>query len=326
MRRREFIAGLGGAAAWPLVASAQQTERMRRIGVLQTTDDAETRAGTAAFLDGLQQLGWSEGRNVRIDTRRPQGDVDRIRRYAAELIALAPDVILVGGTSNVGQLLQATRTVPIVFVNVVDPVGTGFIDSLARPGGNVTGFLMFEYSISGKWLELLKEIAPNVTRVAVLRDPAIASGVGQFAVIQSVAPSLGVDVRPLNLRDVGEIERAAAAFAGAANSGLIVTGSSLAVAHLELIVTLAAQHKLPAVFFQRRFITGGGLISYGADTIDQYRRAPAYVDRILKGEKPADLPVQAPSKYQLVINLKTAKALGITMPPTLLARADEVIE
>jgi len=326
VRRRAFIAGLGGAVAWPLAARAQSSERMRRIGMLQTTDDVETRAGTVAFLDGLQQLGWSEGRNLRIDTRRPQGDVDRIRRSAAELIALAPDVILAGGTSNVGQLLQATRTVPIVFVNVVDPVGTGFIDSLARPGGNVTGFLMFEYSISGKWLELLKEIAPNVTRVAVVRDPAIASGVGQFAVIQSVAPSLGVDVRPLNLRDIGEIERAVAAFAGAANGGLIVTGSSLAVAHLELIVTLAARHKLPAVFFQRRFIAGGGLISYGADTIDQYRRTAGYVDRILKGEKPADLPVQAPARYVLTINLKTAKALGLDVPHALLARADEVIE
>jgi len=327
MRRREFITLIGGATAgWPLAARAQQGERMRRIGVLQTTDDAETRAGTATFLDGLQQLGWSEGRNVRIDTRRAQGDVDRIRRYAAELIALAPDVILAGGTSNVGQLLRATRTVPIVFVNVVDPVGTGFIDSLARPGGNATGFLMFEYDLSAKWLALLKEIAPNVTRGAVLRDPAIASGVGQFAVIQSVAPSLGVDVRPLNLRDIGEIERAVAAFAGAANSGLIVTGSSLAVAHLELIVKLAARHKLPAVYFQRRFITGGGLISYGADVPDQYRRAAGYVDRILKGEKPADLPVQAPTKYQLVINLKTAKALGLDVPSTLLARADEVIE
>jgi putative ABC transport system substrate-binding protein len=328
MRRRQFLTLLGGAAVWPLAARAQQVERMRRIGVIETltADDAESLARKAAFLQGLQQLGWTDGRNVQIDSRRTQGDADQIRRYAAELVALAPDAILVGGTANVGPLLQATRTVPIVFVNVADPVGAGFVDSLARPGGNATGFIQFEYSLSGKWLELLKQIAPDVTRAAVIRDPAITAGIGQFAVIQSVAPSLGVEVRPLNVRDAGEIERAVAAFAGASNGGLIVTGSALSVVHRDLIIMLAARHKLPAVYFQRRFVTGGGLISYGADLLDHYRRAAGYIDRILKGEKPADLPVQTPTKYELVINLKTAKALGLDVPPMLLARADEVIE
>ena len=301
---------------------------MRRIGVLMglSADDPEGQARLAAFLQGLQQLGWTDGRNVRIDFRWGAGDADRFRRYAAELVALAPDVILASGSPAVGPLLQATRTVPIVFAPVADPVGAGFVDSLARPGGNATGFMLFEYGIGAKWLELLKEIAPGVTRVAVLRDPAIASGIGQFGAIQAVAPSLGVEVSPVNVRDAGEIERAVAAFARGPNSGLIVTGSALAVVHRDLIITLAARHKLPAVYFERYFVAGGGLLSYGPDFVDQYRRAAGYVDRILKGEKPADLPVQAPTKYELVINLKTAKALGLDVPPTLLARADEVIE
>jgi putative tryptophan/tyrosine transport system substrate-binding protein len=289
-------------------------------------DDAEGQARLAAFLQGLQQLGWTDGRNVRIDTRWAVGDADRGRKYAAELVALAPDVILAAGTAAVGPLLQATRTVPIVFVIVLDPVGAGFVDSLARPGGNATGFINFEYSIGAKWLELLKEIAPGVTRAAVLRDPAITAGIGQFGAIQSVAPSLGVEVSPVNVRDAGEIERAVAAFARSSNGGLIVTGSALAVVHRDLIITLAARHKLPAVYFLRTFVADGGLISYGPDYLDQFRRAASYVDRILKGEKPADLPVQAPNKYELVINLKTAKVLGLTVPPTLLTRADEVIE
>ena len=314
--------------AWPLAARAQQPERMRRIGVLMSlaADDPEAQARIAAFLQGLQQLGWTDGRNVRIDTRWGAGDADDIRKYAAELVALAPDVILATGAAAVGPLLQATRTVPIVFVNVADPVGAGFVDSLARPGGNATGFILFEYGMSAKWLELLKQIAPGVTRAAVIRDPAIAAGIGQFGAIQSVAPSVGVEVSPVNVRDAGEIERAVTAFARSSNGGLIVTGSALAVVHRDLIITLAARHKLPAVYFQRFFVTGGGLISYGPDIIDQYRRAAGYVDRILKGEKPADLPVQAPTKYELVINLKTAKALGLDVPPSLLARADEVIE
>jgi len=328
MRRRAFITLLGGAAAWPLAARAQQGERLRRIGVLQSlaADDAEGQARLAAFAQGLQQSGWIIGRNVRIDTRWAAGDAERIRRYAAELVALTPDVILVVGAPATGSLLQATGAVPIVFVNVPDPVGAGFVETLARPGGNATGFMNFEYGISGKWLELLKEIAPGVTRVAVLRDSALAAGSGQLGAIQSVAPSFKVELRPIDVRDVGEIERALAAFARASNGGLIVTGSSLAVVHRDLIVTLAARHKLPAVYFQRVYVTDGGLISYGPDFIDQYRRAAGYIDRILKGEKPADLAVQAPTKYELVINLNTARALGLTVPPTLLARADEVIE
>jgi putative ABC transport system substrate-binding protein len=327
--RRKFITLLGSAAAaWPLVAHAQQAERMRRVGMLlpAAAADPEFQARLAAFHQGLALLGWTIGRNVRIDTRWGAGNTAEIRRHAAELAALAPDVILASGTSTVGPLLQATRSVPIVFPNVVDPVGAGFVDSLARPGGNATGFMAFEYSLSGKWLELLKQIAPGVTRAAVLRDAAVASGIGQFGAIQSVAPLFGVELSPVNVRDAAEIARAVAAFARSPNGGLILTGSGLANVHRELIITLAARHKLPAVYNARTFVAAGGLISYGPDFIDQYRRAAGYVDRILKGEKPADLPVQAPVKYELVINLKTAKALGLTVPPTLLARADEVIE
>ena len=328
MRRREFITLLGGAAAaWPIAARAQQPERMRRIGVLSglAANDPDSQARNAAFLQGLQQLGWTDGRNVQIEYRWGAGNADNIRKYAAELAALAPDVILVTGGA-VEQVLQATCAVPIVFTVVPDPVGSGFVASLARPGGNATGFVQFEYSLTGKWPELLKQIAPGVTRAAVLWDPSTPAGIGQFAVIQSVAPSVGMELSPINMRDAAETERAVAAFAREPNGGLIVTSSALAQARRDLIVTLAARHKLPAVYFQRIFATGGGLISYGADVVDQYRRAAGYVDRILKGEKPADLPVQAPTKYELVINLKTAKTLGIAVPPTLLARADEVIE
>jgi putative ABC transport system substrate-binding protein len=327
VKRREFVALIGGAAAWPLAARAQQADRMRRIGVLMnTTANAEQQTNLAAFLQGLQQLGWTDGRNVRIDTRWAGGDALEIRRHAGELAALAPDVILTTGTAGMGPLLQATHTIPIVFNNVADPVGAGFVDTLARPGRNATGFIQFEYTLSGKWLELIKQIAPGVTRVAVLRDPAITSGIGQFAVIQSVAPSVGVEVSAINVRDAGEIERGVAALARSSNGGLILTSSALAVVHAELIIALAARHKLPAVYYRRAFVTGGGLISYGYDVVEQYRRAAGYVDRILKGEKPADLPVQAPTKYELVINLKTAKALGLDLPTTILLRADEVIE
>jgi putative ABC transport system substrate-binding protein len=327
MRRREFILLAGAAVAWPRSARAQHGERMRRIGVLMTSvaDDPEGQARLAAFVQGLQQLGWVVGRNVRIDTRWGGSNAESIRRYAAELVALAPDVILATGSLSVGPLLQATRTLPIVFAYVPDPVGAGFVDSLARPGGNATGFTPFEYSTSGKWLELLKEIAPGVTRAAVIRDPTISTGLGQFGAIQAVAPSIGVEVSAVNVRDAGEIERAVTAFARSSNGGLVVTGSALAVLHGDLIITLAARHKLPAVYFQRSFVTRGGLISYGPNIVDQYRSAAGYVDRILRGEKPADLPVQASTKYELVINLKTAKALGIEVP-MLLARADEVIE
>jgi putative ABC transport system substrate-binding protein len=328
MKRREFITLLGGAAAaWPLAAHAQQPEQARRIGVLipLAADDPEGKVRLAAFLQELQQLGWADGRNVRIDTRWAGAKADDIRKHAAELAALAPDVILAHGTSTVRPLLQATRTVPIVFVNVIDPVGAALVDSLARPGGNATGFIQFEYGISGKWLELLKEIAPGVRRVAVLRDAA-TSGTGQFGALQSVAPSMGVELRPVNVGEASEIERTITSFARSPNGGLIQTGSSLAAAHRQLIVTLAARYKLPAVYSTRFFVKAGGLISYGPDFVDQYRRAAGYVDRILKGEKPADLPVQAPTKYELVINQKTAKALGITVPPALLTRADEVIE
>jgi putative tryptophan/tyrosine transport system substrate-binding protein len=326
--RREFITLLGGAAAWPLAARAQQGERIRRIGVLMNlaVDDPESQARNAAFLQALQQLGWTDGRNVHIDTRWAAAGADRFRRYAAELVALAPDVILASSNPGVAALQQETRNVPIVFVLVVDPVGSGYVASLARPGGNATGFLLFEYGVSGKWLELLKEIAPRVTRAVVLRDPADTAGVGQFAAIQAVAPSLGVELSPVDVRDAGEIERAVAAFAGRSNSGLIATPSPSQGVHRELIIALAARHQLPAVYAQRYMVTAGGLISYGPDRVDPYRRAAGYVDRILKGEKPADLPVQAPTKYELVINLKTAKALGLEVPPTLLARADEVIE
>jgi ABC-type uncharacterized transport system substrate-binding protein len=326
--RRKFIALLAGAAAaWPLAARAQG-ERVRRIGLLlpHTADDPEAQARVGAFLQGMQQLGWTIGRNVRIDIRWATPNAADIRRHAAELAALAPDVILAHGASTVAWLLQATRTVPIVFPVVGDPVAAGFVDSLARPGGNATGFMTYEYSLSGKWLELLKQVAPAVTRAAVLRDPTITSGLGQFGAIQALAPSLAVDVNPVNVRDAAEIERAVTAFARTANGGLIVTSSGLAGAHRELIIALAARNKLPAVYFERFFVTAGGLLSYGPNEIDQYRLAAGYVDRILKGEKPADLPVQAPTKYELAINLKTAKDLGIEIPPILLARADEVIE
>jgi len=329
MKRREFISLLGGAAvAWPLAARAQQGERIRRIGVLlpAAADDAEYQARGGAFLQALALLGWTIGRNVQIDTRWATANPDDIRRHAAELAALAPDVILVEGTPAVAPLLQTTRTVPIVFVNVVDPVGAGFVASVGRPGGNATGFTIFEYGISGKWLELLKEIAPGVTRAAVLRDPAVASGIGQFAAIQAVAPSVGVELSPVDLRDTGEIERAVVAFARGSNGGLIVPASGLANVHRNLIITLATRLRLPAVYSARYFVTDGGLISYGPNRIEPYRRGAGYVDRILKGEKPADLPVQAPTKYELVINLKTAKALGLEIPPMMLGRADEVIE
>jgi putative ABC transport system substrate-binding protein len=327
MQRRDFMTLLAGAAAaWPLVAGAQQPERMRRIGVQipLVESDADAQARLEAFKHTLNDLGWTDGRNVRIVTRWGAADADRIRRHAAELVALAPDVILATG-SALAPLLQATRTVPIVFVLVPDPVGAGFVESLARPGGNATGFTQFEYSLSGKWLELLKEIAPRMTRAAVLRDPTL-TGVGQFAAIQGAAPSLRVEVSPLGVRDPGEIERAVAAFAREPNGGLIVTTGALTIVHRELIIGLAARHQLPAVYSARYFVTGGGLISYGPDRVDMYRRSAGYVDRILKGEKPADLPVQAPVKYELVINLKTAKALGLDVPPMLLARADAVIE
>ena len=320
----------GAAAAWPLAARAQQGERVRRIGVLTgagaDTDDADVKARFGAFARGLEQWGWSHGRNVQIDYRTASGNPDNIRRHAAELAALAPDVILSSGAATVGPVLQATRTIPVVFVGVVDPVGAGYADSMARPGGNATGFVMLEYSMTAKYLELLKEVAPSVTRVAVLRDPAISSGTGQFGAIQSAAPSLRMEVTPVNVRDAREIERSVATFAQASNGGLIATASALTVVHRDLIIRLAARHKLPSVFHRRLFVASGGLMSYGTDVIDQFRQAAGYVDRILKGEKPADLPVQAPTKYELVINLKTAKALGLTVPPMLLARADEVIE
>jgi len=328
VRRREFITLLGGAAAWPLAARAQQPERMRRIGVLMpnAADDPEYQARMTAFLQELAQLGWIDSRNVRIDSRWGVADADRIRKYAAELVALAPDVIWANSSGALAPLLQATRTVPIVFTNVADPVGAGYVDSLASPGGNATGFLVWEYSIAAKWLELLKEIAPHVTRAMVLRESAIAAGPGQFGVIQAAAPSLGVDLRVADVRAAGEIERALTTFAQGSNGGLIVTGSPGALFHRALIVALAARHRLPAVYFGRNYVTDGGLIAYGPDLMVQSRRAAGYVDRILKGEKPANLPVQAPNKYELVINLKTAKALGLTVPDSVLARADEVIE
>ncbi|SRR6266851_515881 len=329
MRRREFITLIGSAAAaWPIAARAQQGVRMRRIGVLAgvAADDPDGRVRIAAFLQGLEQLGWTVGRNMQIEYRWAAGSADDLHRYAAELTALAPELIFAAGGTSLGSLLQVTRTVPIVFAIVPDPVGSGFVNSLARPGGNATGFMQFEYTLSAKWPELLKEISPNVTRAAVLWDPSIPPGIGQFAVIQAVAPSVGVDVTPVSVRDATEIERAVAEFARFSNGGLIVTGSALAVVHRDLIVKLAAKHKLPAVYPNRDFVTGGGLISYGSNWVDQYRRAAGYVDRILRGEKPADLPVQAPTKYELAINLKTAKALGLTILPTLLARANEVIE
>jgi ABC-type uncharacterized transport system substrate-binding protein len=326
--RRELLAALSGAAAaWPLAAHPQQPDRMRRIGVLlgAAADDPQFQTWVGAFLQGLALSGWTIGRNVRIDTRWAP-NAAQLSRHAAELAALAPDVILAHGASAVGPLLQATRTVPIVFPMVVDPIGMGFVDSLSRPGGNATGFMGYEYSLSGKWLELLKEVAPGVKRAAVFRDLSTPAGIGQFSAIQSVAPPLDIEVTLLNMRDAAEIERAVAVFARSSNGGLIVTAGPAAVLHRELIVTLAARHKLPAVYYERYFAAAGGLISYGPDFVDQYRRAAGYVDRILKGEKPADLPVQAPTKYELVINLQTAKTLGLEVPPTLLARADEVIE
>jgi putative tryptophan/tyrosine transport system substrate-binding protein len=328
MRRREFITLLGGAAAsWPLAARAQQTERVRRVGVLmsQAADDPEAQARITAFSQGLQELGWSVDRNLQIETR--WATADDLHRHAAELVALAPDVLVAAtGSTTVAPLLQATRTVPIVFVTVIDPVGAGFVASLARPGGNATGFMNYEYGMSVKWLELLKEIAPRVTRAAVLRDPAIASGIGQFGAVQAVAPSLGVELSPVDVRDAGEIERAIAAFARESNGGLVVTASPSANTHRRPIIALAARHRLPAVYPVRFHVTAGGLIAYGVDLVDQFRRTAGYVDRILKGEKPANLPVQAPSKYETVINLKTAKALGLDLPTSVLARADEVIE
>jgi putative ABC transport system substrate-binding protein len=330
MRRREFITVLGGGvgAAWPLAARAQQPGGRRRLGVLMATaaDDSESRKRLFALLQGLQQLGWVEGRNLRVDIRWAAGNSDDTRKYAAELTALAPDIILAAGSLAAGPLLQATRTIPIVFAHVPDPVGAGFVDSMARPGGNVTGFTSFDYGLSVKWLELLKEIAPQVTRVGVIRDPNFTAGIGQWGAILGAAPAAGVEVVPVNVRDVAEIERAVAAFARLGNGGLIVTASGLAVVHRDLIIALAARHKLPAVFWQRFFVADGGLISYGDDVIEHYRLAAGYIDRILKGEKPGDLPVQLSTKLELVINLKTAKALGLDVPATVLARADEVIE
>jgi ABC-type uncharacterized transport system substrate-binding protein len=327
--RRELLAALGGGAvSWPLAARAQQSERAKRVGALMylAEDDPDSPARVAALGRGLRELGWIEGSNVRIDYRWGGGDLDRVRRYAAELVGLAPDVILVSSGSALAALQNATRTVPIVFVNVSDPVGAGYVASLARPGNNTTGFTLFEYSISGKWLELLKEIAPRMTRAAVIRNPSITSGTGQFGAIQAVAPSLGVELTPIDARDASGMEHGIAGFTRGSNGGLIVTASPSAVLHRELIIGLAARHRLPAVYPIRLFVTNGGLISYGPDEIDQHRRAASYVDRILKGEKPADLPVQAPTKYELIINLKTAKAVGLEVPATLLARADEVIE
>jgi ABC-type uncharacterized transport system substrate-binding protein len=329
VRRREFITLLGGAAAsWPLSARAQQAERIRRIGVLMpaAADDRDAQDRLASFLQGLQQSGWSVGRNVRIEYRWSASDMESMRKSAVELGALAPDVILANGSAAMGPLLRVTRSVPIVFAAVADPVGAGYVNSLARPGGNATGFVLYEFGLSGKWLELLKEVAPRVTRVAVIRDASVSAGIGQFAAIQSVAPSFGVELTPVDVHEPTEIERAVADFARVPNGGLVVTGSALVLTHRDLVVTLAAQHKLPAVYFRRIMVASGGLISYGPDLLDHFRQAAGYVDRILKGEKPADLPVQAPTKYELVINLKTAKALGLDVPPTLLARADEVIE
>jgi putative ABC transport system substrate-binding protein len=331
MRRREFIAFVGSTAvAWPLAGRAQQSKAkpMRRVAALMpySANDPQVQERNAAFLQGLQQLGWTVGENVQIDYRWSAGSEDDTRKYAAELVALAPDVIFVSGSAGVEPLRRVTRTVPIVFVLVPDPVGAGFISSLARPGGNVTGFTQFDYSIAAKWLALLKEIAPNTTRAAVLRDPAITAGVGQWATIQSVSSSLGIEVSPISLVDAGEMESALAAFARSPNGGLIATGSALTVVRRDLIIALAARYRLPAVHYDRYYVAAGGLISYGSNTVEQFRLAATYVDRILKGEKPADLPVQTATKYELVINLKTAKALGLDVPSSLLARADEVIE
>jgi putative ABC transport system substrate-binding protein len=327
--RREFITLLGGAAAaWPLAAFAQQAERVRGVAVLMplAADDPQSLRRLTAFVQGLQQLGWTDGRNVRIDVRWAAGDPDRFRRYTAELVALAPDVILAAAVSSMMPLQQATRSVPLVFVQVTDPVGAGFVASLARPGGNATGFTLFEFGVSAKWLELLKQMAPRLTRVAVLRDPSSSTGIGQFAAMQGVAPALGVELSPIGVSDPGEIERTMAEFARGSNGGLILVPTAQTLIHRELIITLAARHQLPTIYPYRYFVTAGGLMCYGPDEIEQYRRAAGYIDRILKGEKPADLPVQAATKYELVINLKTAKALGLEVPATLLATADEVIE
>ena len=329
IERRKFLATLiGGVATWPLAARAQQPERMRRIGVLMNmaADDPTGQTRLLAFAQALAQAGWTDGRNVRIDIRWGAGDPERIRKYAAELVTLVPDVILASGGTTLGPLRKVSRNVPTVFTGVSDPVGAGFVDSLARPGGTTTGFLAFEWNTSGKWLELLKEIAPGVTRAAVLRDTDSGPGASEFAVIQAVAPSVRVEVNPINVGGAAEIERAVATFAHAPNGGLIATAGGRMRSHRDLIVKLAARHKLPAVYYDRVYVDSGGLISYGPDFVDQFRRAARYVDRILQGEKPADLPVQAPTKYELVINLKTANALGLDVPPTLLARADEVIE
>ena len=330
MKRREFMTLVGGAAAatWPLAAHAQQRERMRRIGVLLniTADDPESQARLAAFAQGLQSLGWIIGQNVQVEYRWGGGSAEAISKYAAELVALSPDVILAQSTAAVGPLLKATHTVPIVFTVVADPVGAGYVESLARPGGNATGFTGFEYAFAGKWLELLKEIAPSVTRAVVLRESGSVTGPAQFGAIQAVAPALGVELRPADTRDVEEIERIITAFARDSNGGIIVTGSPAATVHRKAIIALAARHRLPGVYYTRYFAAGGGLISYGPDFVDQFRRAASYVDRILKGEKPTDLPVQAPTKFETVLNLKTAKALGLAVPTTVLTRADEVIE
>jgi putative ABC transport system substrate-binding protein len=328
MRRREFLGVLAGAVAvLPRVARAQQGERVRRVGVLMpfTANDPEAQARNALFEQSLRELGWMVGRDLQIDYRWPGGEAASIRRDAAELVALAPDVIMTVGSLTMGPMQQATQTIRIVFVNLADPVGAGFVQSLARPGGNATGFTNYEYSMSGKWVELLKQIAPNVKRVAILRDPTSAAGIGQFSAIQSAAQSLGVNLTPVSVRDAGEIERGVAAFARSDNGGLIVTSGGTAFRR-DLIIGLASRHKLPAVYPFRYYAKDGGLITYGPDPSDSVRHAAAYVDRILKGEKPADMPVQAPTTYELVINLKTAKALGLTVPPSLLARADEVIE
>ena len=327
MRRRDFISLAAGTTMLPLAARAQQSNQMRRLGVLHgSADNAQTQARIAALLEGLRQLGWIEGQNLKIDYRSSLGTSASISKSAAELVALAPDVIVAGGSAPTEALLRETRSVPIVFAIVPDPLGAGFVKSLRRPGGNVTGFMQAEFNLSGKWLELLKEIAPRVTQVAVLRDPTITAGIGQFAVIQSVSSSLSVDVSPVDIRNATEIEREVASFARTPNGGLILTTTPLALMHSGLIIGLAAQHQLPTVYSTRSYVVRGGLISYGANFVDLYRGTADYVDRILRGEKPADLPVQAPTKYELAINLKTAKALGLTVPPTLLARADEVIE
>jgi len=328
MRRRDFISLLGCTALWPVAAHAQPAERIRRVGVLlqATQNDLEFQFRLKAFLDGLAQFGWTEGRNLQLEYRWAGGNPDEVRRHAAELVALAPDVLVAAGSTAVGSLQQATRTIPIVFTTAGDPVGAGFVESLARPGGNITGFAIFEYAIGGKWLALLKDVSPRTTRVAVLRDPAVAAGPGQLGAIQTAAPSFGMEIIPINVREPEGIERAVTAFAQSSNGGLIVTGSPLAQLHRGLIISLAAQHKLPAIYFERFFAADGGLISYGPDFVDQYGHAAGYVDRILKGEKPADMPVQAPTKYQLVINLKTAKALGLDVPVHLQQTADEVIE